>query len=264
MCVKHVHWPVGKRSKTRQGNSDDSPRRQQMCACLLCFLFLTAHTAPHNGRYEGEWRHGHRHGQGTYEYANGDRYVGQWERGQQHGKGTLFGHDASKRDSSYAPKKIVASIAYLALYSWRNGVQHGQGLYIDADGKVFKATWENGKGYLDAPLIDNSAMPEPKKSTAPASGAAKKPLTFADISAGLKPKSNAEIKQMQDNKEDDANEDDKQIKETPMGVEVPEDGTAKSISVVLKNGIDGISLLGSRDHQRAQQRYTVFVFPLCI
>lgn len=68
---------------------------------------ITAHSfgaAPHGGRYVGEWRHGHRHGQGSYEYANGDRYVGHWEHGQQHGVGTLYGHDGSKRDSLYVSR----------------------------------------------------------------------------------------------------------------------------------------------------------------
>ena len=38
--------------------------------------------------YEGEWRNGKKHGQGTYTWADGARYEGEWAYGRAHGYGT--------------------------------------------------------------------------------------------------------------------------------------------------------------------------------
>lgn len=41
-------------------------------------------------RYRGAWKEGKRHGEGTFEYADGSRYRGSWECGLKHGKGTYL------------------------------------------------------------------------------------------------------------------------------------------------------------------------------
>ena len=38
--------------------------------------------------YEGEWKYGKQHGQGTVTYADGNKYVGEWKDGKKHGQGT--------------------------------------------------------------------------------------------------------------------------------------------------------------------------------
>ena len=38
-------------------------------------------------RFEGDWVHGKRHGQGTYTYADGSVYTGQWDNDRIHGTG---------------------------------------------------------------------------------------------------------------------------------------------------------------------------------
>lgn len=38
-------------------------------------------------RFEGNWVHGKRHGQGTYTYADGSVYTGEWDNDRIHGKG---------------------------------------------------------------------------------------------------------------------------------------------------------------------------------
>ena len=54
-------------------------------------------------KYEGEWKYGKQHGQGTLTLANGEKYVGEW----------------------------------------LNDKRHGQGTYTYADGKIVKGLWEN-------------------------------------------------------------------------------------------------------------------------
>lgn len=164
---------------------------------LVVFGAYIFPAATHNGRYEGEWRHGHRHGQGTYEYPNGDRYVGHWERGQQHGTGTLFGHDGSKRDSAYVMIKVhrlCPAYVYLcfltrSIHRWRNGVQHGPGVYINPEGKAFKALWENGKGYIQEELVEQPLpqmeVSKPTLTATTTTTSAKSPLTLKHLSAGL-------------------------------------------------------------------------------
>ena len=40
-------------------------------------------------KYEGEFKDGKKHGQGTYKYKDGMIYVGEWKKGKKHGQGTL-------------------------------------------------------------------------------------------------------------------------------------------------------------------------------
>lgn len=43
------------------------------------------------GRYEGEWRNGFKHGQGTSYYKNNKiQYEGEWEGGEPHGFGKVY------------------------------------------------------------------------------------------------------------------------------------------------------------------------------
>jgi hypothetical protein len=41
--------------------------------------------------YEGEWRDGKRHGEGTNEWAEGQAYHGMWRDDKMHGVGTFRG-----------------------------------------------------------------------------------------------------------------------------------------------------------------------------
>jgi hypothetical protein len=102
-------------------------------------------------RYEGEWKDGLRHGQGsyfckatagkyngmyandvkngagTYKYANGDEYDGEWKDGLRHGEGTYKWLD-----------KIEKYIG-----EWEGGVKHGKGQFHYANGDVFTGLYEN-------------------------------------------------------------------------------------------------------------------------
>ena len=47
------------------------------------------HSVDYGGgdRYDGEWREGNFHGQGTYTWADGGRYEGEYVEGKKHGQG---------------------------------------------------------------------------------------------------------------------------------------------------------------------------------
>jgi hypothetical protein len=71
------------------------------------------------GVYEGAWRSSRRHGQGRFDFANGDRYLGEWKCGEMEGRGLYTFRRGDVYDGAF-----------------RNGVFHGQGTY----------TWLGGKG----------------------------------------------------------------------------------------------------------------------
>jgi len=50
-------------------------------------------TSPRGGKYEGEYKDGKRHGQGTYTFPDGKKYVGGWKDSKYHGQGTLTSSD---------------------------------------------------------------------------------------------------------------------------------------------------------------------------
>ena len=83
--------------------------------------------------YEGDWKRGEKHGQGTYFFPNRDRYEGDWKRGEIHGQGTYYFSGGDK---------------YVG--EWRDGKKHGQGTYFFSEGDRFEGNWEydevHGKG----------------------------------------------------------------------------------------------------------------------
>ena len=46
-------------------------------------------TSPRGGKYEGEYKDGKKHGQGTYIKPEGRKYVGEWKDGERW-NGTLY------------------------------------------------------------------------------------------------------------------------------------------------------------------------------
>ena len=46
--------------------------------------------------YEGEWKNGLHHGQGTYTWSSGKKYEGEWKDSKKDGQGTMTLNDGSK------------------------------------------------------------------------------------------------------------------------------------------------------------------------
>ena len=80
------------------------------------------------GRYEGDWRDGNRHGYGTLRYANGDLYEGKFREGNRHGFGTLTWIDGNRYQGN-----------------WRDDVRSGMGTHVFAIGGEYHGAWQNDR-----------------------------------------------------------------------------------------------------------------------
>lgn len=80
------------------------------------------------GTYEGEFKSGHKHGQGVFEYDNGDIYDGGWADGYQSGQGTFTFSNGEK---------------YIGQF--KHGKFHGMGHYWYQDTSEYEGEYVKGK-----------------------------------------------------------------------------------------------------------------------
>ena len=71
------------------------------------------------GKYEGDFKNGLKHGKGLYSFKNGTKYKGDYCEGKREGSGIVF--------------HANDSIAYDG--EIRDGLPHGKGYVFDANGK---------------------------------------------------------------------------------------------------------------------------------
>ena len=107
--------------------------------------------------YEGEFADDVANGQGKFTWKNGDVYEGEWKEGRRHGEGSCFFAVAS---TEYPVK---ASEIYEG--SWQRGKFHGQGKLFMADGSTREGTWVRnslregvGKTYFDSGDVYEGGM----------------------------------------------------------------------------------------------------------
>ena len=112
-----------------------------------------------SARYEGSWKRGEKHGDGTYFFPNGDRYEGKWKRGKQHDDGTYFFPNGDRYEGKWEGGKNTdrASIFFLMeTLLWDNGkmanLMEKECTLIRAE-KNFVGEWKDGKKQLQGPLI---------------------------------------------------------------------------------------------------------------
>ena len=82
----------------------------------------------YRGDYEGTFKNGKPHGQGTYIYSDGAQYSGESRKGELHGQGTFTWPDGSK---------------YVG--EWKDGEEHGQGTYTQVGDHKYVGKWKDGK-----------------------------------------------------------------------------------------------------------------------
>ena len=70
-------------------------------------------------------------GYGVYIYDTEDIYQGEFKNGDRHGQGTYRWLDGESNGDSYKGE-------------WRNGTFHGQGSYTSQNGEIFNGKFENG------------------------------------------------------------------------------------------------------------------------
>lgn len=78
--------------------------------------------------HEGMYRKNHRHGTGTYLWANGDKYIGNWRVGKMHGNGTFVWKNGDSYDGE-----------------WKKGVMHGKGKKIFSTGDIIDGGWRHNQ-----------------------------------------------------------------------------------------------------------------------
>ena len=82
-------------------------------------------TARGEDSYEGGYRQGRKHGQGTAVWLGGRTYSGEWRNGKRHGEGTERSADGSRYEGR-----------------WKDGRKHGRGARILPNGKRYEGNGE--------------------------------------------------------------------------------------------------------------------------
>ena len=112
-----------------------------------------------SARYDGNWKRGEKHGEGTYFFSNGDRYEGRWLKGKQHGEGTYFFSNKDRYEGKWeAGQKHGKGIYFFSdgdsfMGQWKDGNPHGEGVYTYPSGEKFVGKWKEGKKQQQGPLI---------------------------------------------------------------------------------------------------------------
>jgi len=103
-----------------------------------------------DGRYEGEFLYGLRHGQGKHQFKN-EVYEGEWKWDRRHGHGALTQRDGSKISGNWKAGKPdgFASIhdatgATTYEGEFKDGKRQGLGRQIFLNGDSYEGGWQNG------------------------------------------------------------------------------------------------------------------------
>lgn len=115
---------------------------------------------PVGGTYEGETRHGLRHGQGRYLYANPYfSFEGSWKKGIKHGKGKFVLGDGSVYEGDFA----LGEIEGYGTRTWPSGASysgqfhlgemHGDGSRIDPDGAQYDGSFAENQRHGHGKLM---------------------------------------------------------------------------------------------------------------
>ena len=78
--------------------------------------------------YVGEWRGNKMHGVGSHKWNDGKEYVGEWANGARQGIGQMIYQNGSRYEGEFTCDR-----------------PHGFGILFQAEGRVLKGCWENGK-----------------------------------------------------------------------------------------------------------------------
>lgn len=102
-------------------------------------------------RYEGEWRHGRRHGRGFSLSASGKRYEGAWADGVYGGHGICTWSSGARYEGAWTDGLRHGDGTYLWSHghryegTWAAGTRHGCGTYTWPDGTSYRGQWADGK-----------------------------------------------------------------------------------------------------------------------
>ena len=103
-------------------------------------------TYPDGKMYVGEFKDDKRHGQGTFTSPDGSKYVGEFKDDKMNGQGTLISSSGTKYVGEFkdGEMKGLCTLTYpngSKYVGEYDGMQRGQGVYINWDGKILSGTW---------------------------------------------------------------------------------------------------------------------------
>ena len=106
-------------------------------------------TFPNGDRYEGEFKDGLFHGQGTYIYANGTRYDGDFEYDMKQGRGVMRFANGDRytgefrNDMMHGKGSLVYANRNKYVGEMRNGVRHGKGVLTFPNGDRYEGEYQD-------------------------------------------------------------------------------------------------------------------------
>ena len=111
-----------------------------------CFGTTDYQVGDQYGTYEGEWKDGERHGQGTYDDNAGSIYIGEWKYDQRSGEGIQIYPDGSKYEGQWEnDQRSGHGILILSDGGKYNYEGHGLGTVTYLDGSSEYGLWVNNK-----------------------------------------------------------------------------------------------------------------------
>ena len=110
-------------------------------------------------KYEGEWQHGKRHGEGTLTELGEVYYKGQWKHDKADGEGerryVMFETGQNgvavykgqfRKGGCHGRGRITFPDGETYVGKWQNNMRHGQGTNVGANGVVdYSGEWVRGK-----------------------------------------------------------------------------------------------------------------------
>ena len=116
-----------------------------------CFGTTDYQVGDQYGTYEGEWKDGERHGQGTYDDNAGSVYIGEWKYDERSGEGIQIYPDGSKYEGQWENDKrngqgiLILPDGQKYEGAWKDNKRHGPGTFTDLDGSSENQIWANNK-----------------------------------------------------------------------------------------------------------------------
>jgi DNA polymerase III epsilon subunit-like protein len=103
------------------------------------------------GRFEGHFQNGLRHGRGIHMFANGDRYDGDWIEDIRNGHGVYTWPNGNQYKGGWVNGRMAGQGSLTWLNEgchegmFANGLRHGKGIYKAANGEVYSGIWLAGE-----------------------------------------------------------------------------------------------------------------------
>ncbi len=111
------------------------------------------HIYPDGAKYEGGWKDGKPHGEGTMTYANGAKYEGGWKDNTLHGQGTMTYVNGDKYEGAWKDGQKNGQGQGTMTYAngdkyeggFKDGQRNGQGTMTYPGGDKYEGAWKDGQ-----------------------------------------------------------------------------------------------------------------------